>query len=85
MTQPESRRQPSSPFRGVRVSRRGLVVGLVVIAVVFGFSYWRYAVARDRFSPTSVCGRLHEKDAASVRAGNEVDPADGEQRRECVD
>ena len=83
MTQPESRRL-SGPRRGVRVSRRGLVIGLVVVAVVLALSYWRYTVARDRFSPTSVCGRLHEKDAASVRAGDEVDPADGQQRQECV-
>jgi len=81
----EPRQQSSRPLRRVRVSRSGLVIGLVIVAVVLGVSYWRYAEVRDRFSPNSVCSRLYEKDGASVRAGNEVDPADDEQRRDCSD
>jgi hypothetical protein len=86
MTQPNE--EPGQPMRATGslppISRRALAIGLVLLVVALGVLWWYSTRTNDdRFSPTTDCGQLYAKDAAAVRAGRDVDPADDERRLDC--
>jgi len=61
------------------ISRRALAIGLVL-----GAPRWRSIRPNDdRFSPTTECGQLCEKDQAALQSSQGVDPVDDELRLDC--